>query len=354
MSLPICSAFYSIIFFTVSEDYIEYVYNQAENENAVKRYLEKQEDILNRLDSNLFFHEYSNLYISKARFENQRKNLKGALTYLFKSLHILQKNKVRQFTNVYLAFAQTYESHQEWDKASYYYELALENAESLGDLDASFSTAKFYSDFLLANNLDREKAQSLIVRYAAVKDSLDRANKYAVDEIYKKLLKDKEADRILIIYKYGFALFTLLYILYYSLFFFRLRKLSPINFNLPKQSEKYEIRDNNSETDKNFDIKDLIEMAKNNNPEFLFVFGSIYPEVMSVFRELAPNMRNSEIYFLALCYLNFTPKEIAKCTNVTVRAVQVRKNRYRKKFNIPSDTDFNLWIYDLNKGHKES
>ncbi|WP_052258589.1 sigma-70 family RNA polymerase sigma factor [Sphingobacterium sp. T2] len=95
-------------------------------------------------------------------------------------------------------------------------------------------------------------------------------------------------------------------------------------------------------------------MAKNNNPEFLFVFGSIYPEVMSVFRELAPNMRNSEIYFLALCYLNFTPKEIAKCTNVTVRAVQVRKNRYRKKFNIPSDTDFNLWIYDLNKGHKES
>ncbi|WP_039053032.1 hypothetical protein [Sphingobacterium sp. T2] len=89
MSLPICSAFYSIIFFTVSEDYIEYVYNQAENENAVKRYLEKQEDILNRLDSNLFFQEYSNLYISKARFENQRKNLKGALTYLFKSLHIL-------------------------------------------------------------------------------------------------------------------------------------------------------------------------------------------------------------------------------------------------------------------------
>ncbi|WP_039053033.1 hypothetical protein [Sphingobacterium sp. T2] len=103
--------------------------------------------------------------------------------------------------------------------------MALENAESLGDLDASFSTAKFYSDFLLTNNLDREKAQSLIVRYAAVKDSLDRANKYAVDEIYKKLLKDKEADRTLIIYKYGFALFTLLYILYYSLFFFRLRKL---------------------------------------------------------------------------------------------------------------------------------
>lgn len=157
MSLPICSAFYSIIFFTVSEDYIEYVYNQAENENAVKRYLEKQEDILNRLDSNLFFQEYSNLYISKARFENQRKNLKGALTYLFKSLHILQKNKVRQFTNVYLAFAQTYESHQEWDKASYYYELALENAESLGDLDASFSTAKFYSDFLLTNNLDKRE-----------------------------------------------------------------------------------------------------------------------------------------------------------------------------------------------------
>jgi hypothetical protein len=40
-------------------------------------------------------------------------------------------------------------------------------------------------------------------------------------------------------------------------------------------------------------------------------------------------------------------KNIAEYTFVTIRAVQIRKNRLCKKFEIPSDADFNNWMRGL-------
>jgi hypothetical protein len=60
-----------------------------------------------------------------------------------------------------------------------------------------------------------------------------------------------------------------------------------------------------------------------------------------------PNLRSTELEFCAMAYLNFTTKNIAEYTFVTIRAVQIRKNRLRKKFEIPSDADFNNWMREL-------
>ncbi|WP_333886084.1 hypothetical protein [Sphingobacterium siyangense] len=59
------------------------------------------------------------------------------------------------------------------------------------------------------------------------------------------------------------------------------------------------------------------------------------------FRINAPNLRSTELEFCAMVFLNFSTKNISEYTFVTIRAVQVRKNRLRKKFDIPSDVDFN-------------
>ncbi|WP_313153544.1 hypothetical protein [Sphingobacterium multivorum] len=48
-----------------------------------------------------------------------------------------------------------------------------------------------------------------------------------------------------------------------------------------------------------------------------------------------------------MAFLNFSTKNIAEYTFVTIRAVQIRKNRLRKKFDIPSDADFNNWMREL-------
>jgi len=50
-----------------------------------------------------------------------------------------------------------------------------------------------------------------------------------------------------------------------------------------------------------------------------------------------------------MAFLNFSTKNIAEYTYVTIRTVQIRKNRLRKKFEIPSDEDFNNWMRELGK-----
>lgn len=98
-------------------------------------------------------------------------------------------------------------------------------------------------------------------------------------------------------------------------------------------------------------FQDIIELAKSNSPEFLPLFGEGYPKFVEVMKQLDPNIRSSELYFCALAYLNFSTKDIANFTFVTIRAVQVRKNRMRKKYDIASDVDFNEWFRNLENGN---
>ncbi|MGV0928501.1 helix-turn-helix transcriptional regulator [Empedobacter sp. ULE_I145] len=60
-----------------------------------------------------------------------------------------------------------------------------------------------------------------------------------------------------------------------------------------------------------------------------------------------PSIKSSELSFCAMLYLNYSTKDIAEITFVTVRAVQIRKNRLRKKYNIDSDIDINKWMRNL-------
>jgi len=66
-------------------------------------------------------------------------------------------------------------------------------------------------------------------------------------------------------------------------------------------------------------------------------------------KNLDTKIRTTELEFCAMAFLNFSTKNIAEYTYVTIRAVQIRKNRLRKKFEIPSDEDFNNWMRELGK-----
>lgn len=94
-------------------------------------------------------------------------------------------------------------------------------------------------------------------------------------------------------------------------------------------------------------FNNLIDLAKSNNPEFLTLFTELYPQFIQELKTYDPNLRSTELEFCAMAFLNFSTKNISEYTYVTVRAVQVRKNRLRKKFDIPSDADFNTWMREL-------
>ncbi|PRB00596.1 hypothetical protein CQ046_18295 [Chryseobacterium sp. MYb7] len=93
--------------------------------------------------------------------------------------------------------------------------------------------------------------------------------------------------------------------------------------------------------------EELIILGKKDAPEFTMKFKEAYPKLNEKLIQIQPNLVNTEIAFCAYLKLNFTTKEIATFIGVTPRAVQIRKNRLRKKLNIPSGEDIYLWMDGL-------
>ncbi len=113
-----------------------------------------------------------------------------------------------------------------------------------------------------------------------------------------------------------------------------------------KESETEDLKQKLSTTI-NDSFEELVEMAKENNPEFLPRFREVYPEFCDKLVQLDPKITSDTLKFCALLKLNFSTKEISDYTFVTIRAVQIRKGRLRKKLNIPSNIDLNVWMVSL-------
>lgn len=98
---------------------------------------------------------------------------------------------------------------------------------------------------------------------------------------------------------------------------------------------------------KNIMQDEIIALAKENSPRLLNKFRLVYPDFFDKITNVYPSLKNSEQIFCIYLKLNFTTKEIATYTFVTPKAIQNRKNRIRKKLNIPSELDIYKWFNDL-------
>jgi len=98
---------------------------------------------------------------------------------------------------------------------------------------------------------------------------------------------------------------------------------------------------------RNESFAEVINLAKENSPEFISRFKEVYPIVYEKILKINPKIKTSELTFFAYLYFGFSTKDIATYISVTVHAVEVRKNRFRKKYSIPSDIDLNNWIERL-------
>ncbi len=95
------------------------------------------------------------------------------------------------------------------------------------------------------------------------------------------------------------------------------------------------------------DLKEIVELATSNNPAFLIKFNEFDKHFSKKILSIAPNLVATEIEFCVLLHLNFETKEIARYTKTSVRAVEGKKYRIRKKLGIPSDQDINIWMTNI-------
>lgn len=92
---------------------------------------------------------------------------------------------------------------------------------------------------------------------------------------------------------------------------------------------------------------ELIVMAKKDNPLFVSFFKELYPDFYRKLKEVQPDLTILEQKVCFYLKLKFSTREIADCTFVSVKAIQNRKNRLRKRLFIEEGKDIYDWIDQL-------
>ncbi len=280
--------------------------------------------------------------------------LDKAQHYLDQAMDLIRKYKIPVFFHTLTNYAKLEEKRGNFVKAAQYYNQTLANTEEVGDKEALRDQYKRLSDVYREYRLGDDKANDYLLKYNRLSDSLDIKKQQIINLALSHILKSKERESESIPGRYPLILSLmggglLLAITYFIWNANRKHRLLGKHEDALSERENVNkmLSENNKELSEQVEenkFSNLLVLAKSNNPEFLILFSELYPEFIEALKDMDPKIRSTELEFCAMAYLNFSTKNIAEYTFVTIRAVQVRKNRLRKKFNIPSDEDFNSWM----------
>ncbi|MBB6330640.1 DNA-binding CsgD family transcriptional regulator [Chryseobacterium sediminis] len=311
---------------------IAYKYSRIYRENKGKRY---------RIDKNRLYNSYktsaylggiyidlnkldsAKIYIDEA-IQNERKVDDIGLKYitsLYAGRYFRMVNNVEQSQH-YLWIAKNIAKNY-YKSENYQIGVGDElNAlyKSIGQKDS----IGYYSNWLVdIEDVNREQNQTL-------NDTVDKQSEL------ENTKRNKETKGLFFILSASIAVCILFIFLF--LYYYRKHKSKNLDkIDVPHQSPVQESI-----------FKEVIQLAKENNPEFLTRFNEYCPRFSEELLKVSP-LKISEIRFCAYIYLNFSTKEIAEYTFISVRTVQTKKYNIRKKLNIPGDMDIYVWFSKLLK-----
>lgn len=197
---------------------------------------------------------------------------------------------------------------------------------------------------------------SSVIKYEQLKDKYFRRMQH---EERKIIIETSAALRRHELHEYGFdrrfkyfiafmlAIFVLMFVYFLIRVVFYGKKLKVRH----QKSEEEIVQTYNEITvlkrKVSYTYHELIELAKKNDPLFVPVFKELYPEFHNQLINMLPDLTVSEKKICFYLKLNFSSKEIAHYTDVTIKAIQNRKNRLRKRLGLSEATDLYQFIKSI-------
>lgn len=272
-------------------DSAEYYVNEANNlALSTKNLFEGKSNVLRA---------YGELYIAKG--ENER-----ALKFLFESLAITKEmgNKRRNL-EAYKLIAEAYKNINDIEKENEYLEkyAKLEDSITLADKGIlNMSIEKFLNEYTENEQKNKNKLYYIIIAVILASTAVI----LILFNVYEKKQKQKEA------------------------------RLNQTDLETHKLRKKLDSA-----------YEEVAQLAISRDPLFMTKFKEVYAEFYHNLISEYPNLTANDIKFCAMVKLNFSNKEIAQYDNMSIRTVESKKYRLRKKLNLAADTDFNGWITSL-------
>lgn len=196
--------------------------------------------------------------------------------------------------------------------------------------------------------INNPKWNDYFIKLQKLKDSLSIAEKAAAKIPLQQVVKEKEAkfsetkSSLYIIISISIFLFVIaLFIAFRYLKNYKVEKSEKLKKEISLIEQNKKVAELETRVNDGFD--EVLELAKNDDTSFLTRFKEVYPEF---YNKLAANesLTPGDLKFSALLKLNFSSKEIAYYTHASIRTIESRKHRIRKKLGILSTEDLNLWM----------
>ena len=304
-----------------------------------------QEQSLEAFDESKYFYTIGNTYCQIATEFIERNDLVKAKEYIDKSMKLHEKyNSVYLFVSLE-AYGYLEETAGNIDLAEMYYKKALENVLHTNNQKARSYYYKVLSDFYLKHKPRSSNGEHYDLQHHKINDAIVKMNNSVSLDEY--IIKDGQNIQKASLDSFQYILITIVMLSTVAIVYIQQnrdkhRELINIQSFEISEHKKRIVKLNNDVSENK--LEELNTYANANSSEFLTAFQKLYPEVVEDLKKKNVNITTSTLSFCALTYLNFSTKEMASIQNVTIRAIQVRKNRIRNQFDIPSDVDFNIWM----------
>lgn len=286
------------------------------------------------------------LYSTIAERHYKDHNIDSAEYYVNKANNLLFTKQIslEGKANVLRAFGRLNIEKQNYGKALDYLLNSLKITQKAKlksrDLQSYKLIAEAYKGL---NKLDKEN--EYLLKYSKLNDSLQKEMKAVVNTVVEKMINEQEENERRTHRNLYYIIFTIVFIsgiiiyLIYNRYKTRQKlKDALINQKVLESEELKRKLDNTSE--------ELTLLAINSDPSFMNRFKEVYPEFYNNLTSKYQNLTLNDMRLCAFIKLNFSNKEIAEYDHISLRTVESKKYRLRKKLNLSGDIDFNKWVME--------
>jgi len=288
------------------------------------------------------------LYITIAERHFKAHNIDSAEFYINKANDLLSVKQIpaEGKANVLRAFGRLNIEKHNYSKALDYLQSSLKITQKARlrsrNLESYKLIAKAYKGL---NDLAMEN--EYLLKYSKLNDSLQEDTNSGIDMVLEKMLIKNETNEngkkvnfnlyytiLIIIFIAGIAV----YVISKKYMSQQKHKDSLIN---KKEQELEELK---RKLDDGY--KEVVQLAINSDPSFMNRFKELYPEFYNNLTSKYQNLNSNDLKFCAFIKLNFSNKQIAEYDHISVRTVESKKYRLRKKLELSKDVDFNKWVLE--------
>ncbi|AKK74678.1 hypothetical protein OK18_20540 [Chryseobacterium gallinarum] len=284
------------------------------------------------------------LYITIANRHFKNGNIDSAEYYINKAnqLLLIKNIPVEGKANVLRAYGKLNIEKKEYNKSLQYLLESLAITQRSGFRKRTLETYKLLATaYKHLNNMQKEN--EYLMKYSRLNDSLRENERVALNTSVEDILTSQEeifAASSQNFY-YGFAGI----ILVSTVIILVINNVHKVRY---KKQDKM-LSEKKLETDilrrklENL-YEEVVQLAIKSDPSFIHKFREAYSDFYNNLTKENPALTANDILFCAYIKLNFSNKEIAEYAHLSIRTVESKKYRLKKKLGISSESDFNKWI----------